>query len=131
MQLMPQTASELVGGRGNGDAESEINIFNPELNAELGTTYVRQLSALYDGQVEPVLAAYNAGPAAVARWKRRLGDIPNDVFVEEIPYHETRDYVRSVLSWKCKYEYLQSARIRLLDEEKRAAVAARSSLRKG
>jgi soluble lytic murein transglycosylase len=129
MQLMPQTASDLVSRRGV-DAP-EIDIFNPELNAELGTTYVRQLLALHDGQVERALAAYNAGPGAVARWKRRLGEVPNDVFVEEIPYRETRDYVRAVLSWQRKYEYLQSARVRLLDEEKRAEVNELTLLRKG
>ena len=129
MQLMPQTASDLVNRRGV-DAP-EIDIFNPELNAELGTTYVRQLLVLHDGQVERALAAYNAGPGAVARWKRRLGEVPNDVFVEEIPYRETRDYVRAVLSWQRKYEYLQSARVRLLDEEKRAEVNDLTLLRKG
>ena len=129
MQLMPQTASDLVG-RG-GEAVPELDIYNPELNAELGTTYVRQLLALYDGDVERALAAYNAGPGAVARWNRRLGEVPSDVFVEEIPYHETRNYVRAVLSWQRKYEYLQAARVRLLDQEKRAAVKDLSALRKG
>jgi len=129
MQLMPQTASDLVG-RG-GEEVPELDIFNPELNAELGTTYVRQLLALYDGEVEQALAAYNAGPGAVARWKRRLGDIPSDVFVEEIPYRETREYVRSVLSWQRKYEYLLAARIQLMDQEKRAAVKDLASVRKG
>ncbi|MEC9466440.1 MAG: lytic transglycosylase domain-containing protein [Myxococcota bacterium] len=129
MQLMPQTASDLVG-RG-GEAVPELDIYNPELNADLGTTYVRQLLALYDGEVERALAAYNAGPGAVARWNRRLGEVPADVFVEEIPYHETRNYVRAVLSWQRKYEYLQAARVLLLDQEKRAAVKDLSALRQG
>ena len=121
--------SELAGH--SFEDETENDIFNPELNAQLGATYVRQLMALHDGRVERALASYNAGPSAVARWGRRLGETPDDVFVEEIPYRETRDYVRAVLSWKLKYEFLQAARVKLLDEEKRAAVTGLLQVRKG
>jgi soluble lytic murein transglycosylase len=63
----------------------------------------------FDSTIEYALAAYNAGPGAVRRWRKR-GKVPVEVFVEEIPYEETRNYVKRVLSWKRKLEFLERAR---------------------
>jgi soluble lytic murein transglycosylase len=52
----------------------------------------------FDRRVEYALAAYNAGPGAVTRWRQARGDLPVDIFVEEIPYAETRTYVSRVLA---------------------------------
>jgi len=75
MQLMPRTAESL----GVGDA------LDPEQNLDGGTRHLGSLLALYGGDVERALAAYNAGQGAVARH----GGIP--------PFQETREYVRKVL----------------------------------
>ena len=75
------------------------------------------------------MASYNAGPAAVQRWKNRLGDVPNDVFVEEIPYSETKDYVQRVLSWKQKYGFLGTTRQELSTITKRETIATPTSQR--
>jgi soluble lytic murein transglycosylase len=80
----------------------------------------------HGGQVEYALASYNAGPAAVSRWKNRFGDVPVDVFVEEIPYAETRDYVQRVLSWQQKYGFLDAARRQISTLTKIQAPAAKT-----
>ena len=78
-----------------------------------------------DGQVEYALASYNAGPAAVQRWKNRLGDVPIDVFVEEIPYSETRDYVRRVFRGNKSMAFLMTARREISIITKRETTDAR------
>ena len=110
MQVMPQTANEVLGFSSDSVESAEFDILNPKNNAEVGSVYLARMLRRHGGQVEYALASYNAGPAAVARWRNRFGDVPVDVFVEEIPYAETRDYVQRVLSWKQKYGFLDAAR---------------------
>ena len=93
MQLMPDTAAE-VAGAPVSDAELE----DPQRNAELGARYLRGL--LDQWQDNPLLsvASYNAGPGAVQGWSNdpRLRSAP-ELWVEAIPYPETRLYVKKVL----------------------------------
>ncbi len=110
LQVMPDTANEVMGYTAGSEESKQLDILNPKTNAELGAVYLSRMLRRNDGQVEYALASYNAGPAAVQRWRTRLGDVPIDVFVEEIPYSETRDYVRRVLSWQQKYGFLDNAR---------------------
>ncbi len=65
----------------------------PPLNVRLGTRYLRDLVARFDGQLPLAAAAYNAGEDAVDRWKTRGQNLDVDTFVERIPYAETRTYV--------------------------------------
>jgi len=92
LQLMPETAAELAG-RPLSDAELD----DPGRNALLGGRYLRQLLQRWSGDSLLAVASYNAGPNAVADWvpqgKRRLAE----VWVEAIPYPETRHYVKTVL----------------------------------
>lgn len=67
------------------EAYGASDLFDPYVNVEVGSRYLSSLIKDYDGDLELALAAYNAGPAAVARY----GGIP--------PYRETREYVRKVL----------------------------------
>ena len=96
MQLMPATARQVA--RELGLKKPRVrDLYQPELNMRLGAAYLRMQLDNLQGSVPLALAAYNAGPGAVASWKRRLGNIPDDVMAEEIPYKETRQYVQVVL----------------------------------
>jgi soluble lytic murein transglycosylase len=89
-----------------GDAAADLrldpptpeNLCDPEYNVRLGAWHLRKLLRRYDGSEVLALAAYNAGPGSVDRWLERSGEVPIDVFVEEIPFEETRAYVRLVIS---------------------------------
>jgi soluble lytic murein transglycosylase len=92
LQLMPTTAAE-VAGADVSDAELE----QPERNAELGGLYLRALFNQWQGNPLLAVASYNAGPGAVAGWiDPRLNGQP-ELWVEAIPYPETRLYVKKVL----------------------------------
>ncbi len=104
MQLMPATASQLGQRLGIGDP-GPYGVLDPELNIRLGSTYIREMLDRYSGNRLAAAAAYNAGPGRVDRWLR---DAPNefDLFVESIPFRETRDYVQAVLSYQVIFESL-------------------------
>jgi soluble lytic murein transglycosylase len=78
----------------------------PSLNIRLGTRYLSYLLKRYKGRVAYAVAAYNAGPSRVDRWKKRRSDRSLDEWVEEIPFDETRDYVKRVLSGFMAYRAL-------------------------
>jgi soluble lytic murein transglycosylase len=95
LQLIPATAQHVAVELGEAPPTTFVR---PEINIRLGVTY---LSKLYDAFYKnPVLAAaaYNSGPTAVDHWLLRLREMPCDVFVEEIPFRETRDYVKKVMA---------------------------------
>lgn len=92
LQLMPETAAELAGR-----PLSEAELDDPGRNALLGGRYLRDLLQRWNGDPLLAVASYNAGPNAVARWlDNRRPAIP-EVWVEAIPYPETRHYVKTVL----------------------------------
>ena len=92
LQLMPATAAEVAGG-----AVSGSQLEDPGRNASLGARYLGQLLAQWQGDPLLAVASYNAGPGAVAGWvDPRLQRQP-ELWVEAIPYPETRLYVKKVL----------------------------------
>ncbi|HEU4369790.1 MAG TPA: transglycosylase SLT domain-containing protein [Methylomirabilota bacterium] len=108
MQLMPATARPMAEHRGLAFAGGEL-LDDPGANLEIGTAF---LAGLLREFKDPrlALAAYNAGPARLRQWlqARRTGDL--EAFVEQIPFDETRQYVKRVmLSWE-EYRRLYSPR---------------------
>ena len=59
----------------------------------------------YDGQAYQAIAAYNAGPAPLEKWRAARGQLDPDFFVESIPWKETRDYVSRVLAFSVVYDW--------------------------
>ena len=88
MQLMPDTARRLERRR-----LSRRALFNPAVNVRLGVKYFRGLLDRFGMDAELALAAYNAGPEKVDEWKRRYPTSDRVLFLDLIPFAETRNYV--------------------------------------
>ncbi len=95
LQLMPDTAARLARDAGITDF-SPSQLVRPDLNLRLGALYLDRLTRRFDGALEAVAASYNAGPEAVAGWRRGTA-LPPEEWVEAIPYDETRGYAKRVL----------------------------------
>ncbi|MFO7630596.1 MAG: transglycosylase SLT domain-containing protein [Prochlorococcaceae cyanobacterium] len=105
LQLMPATAAELAGR-----ALEPASLKEPEANAELGARYLSQLLKQWGGELLPAVASYNAGPGAVASWINPQLQVAPELWVEAIPYPETRLYVKKVLGNAWSYQQLPSWR---------------------
>lgn len=91
MQLMPATAARFKTSKKENEKDSSTNI-------KLATTYLKDLVKRYNGNLAYAAAAYNAGEEALDRWIKWYGDrLSGTEFIENIPYSETRAYVKSVL----------------------------------
>jgi soluble lytic murein transglycosylase len=99
LQLMEGTANDMARLTGRGSVRTS-DLFDPAINVELGTQYMRVLADLYDAHPALIFAGYNGGQGNVNRWLRERGDLPLDLWVEEIPYDQTRNYVKRVtMTW--------------------------------
>jgi peptidoglycan lytic transglycosylase len=96
MQILPVTGERLAVESGSPVFSAE-QLYNPARNISLGTAYLQTLGERYGGNQPRILAAYNAGEAAVDKWQRRYPGVDDDEFVESISYRETRGYVKRVL----------------------------------
>ncbi|KQZ62446.1 lytic murein transglycosylase [Sphingopyxis sp. Root1497] len=108
MQVRPGTARDLA--RWNGDASGPGDLKTPAVNMDFGQRYLEYLSrdGSTGGQLPKVIAAYNAGPAPIARWQTEVRDQGDPLlYIESIPYWETRGYVGIVLRNYWMYEAQQ------------------------
>lgn len=103
MQLMPTTAVETA--RMVGVAHNDQDLYNAEHNLQLGSHYLNRLLEKYGGNRILATAAYNAGPHRVNKWLKERSNISFDVWIETIPFSETRGYVQNVLSFSVIYAY--------------------------
>jgi soluble lytic murein transglycosylase len=126
MQLLPGTADGVaknigihISGSGRvlrpdftiKDANN-VDAFKPEINIKLGTHYLASVLSRANGNALLAVASYNGGPGAVQKWlgqHRAAGYADFDSFVENIPYRETRDYVRKVFGSYWTYEEVYEA----------------------
>ena len=105
MQVVPGTGRSLARGAGLGAFETGL-LYRPEVNVHLGTRFVAELHDRFDGSLPLVLAAYNAGPTRARRWQEMPEADDPELFMERIPYRETRDYIRNVLAHHAIYRAL-------------------------
>ena len=108
-QIMPYTATEIGPRSGldhlsDTDFENETVLLQPPVNAAIAATLAGDLFALFGGALAPVIASYNAGEERVAIWWESARGLPEDLFVDTIPYSETRRFVREVLANVAGYQ---------------------------
>lgn len=103
MQIMPETARQIARTL-NEPWRKENSLFNPDVNIKFGTFYYKQLLNRFDGHFVLATAAYNAGPNRVVKWLPNDGQVPADIWIETIPYKETRKYVASVMAYAIIYQ---------------------------
>jgi soluble lytic murein transglycosylase len=104
MQILPSTGRKLAR-QAKVPRYNTAKLYDAETNIILGTRYLASLLSRY-GDTELALAAYNAGNSRVDRWLDEYGRADMAEFVERIPFSETRNYVKQVLSNKGRYDLL-------------------------
>ena len=105
MQLLIPTARTVARKYGStAVVNSAEDLYQPAVNIELGTAYMRDQLDKY-GRIEYMAVAYNAGPGRVAPWRASL-PMEIDEFVEAIPFKETKGYVQGVIRNAAQYRRL-------------------------
>ena len=113
IQIMPRTGRRIARYCSLGDYETG-HLFTPRINLNMGSWYLAQMLHRFQGQLILGLAAYNAGPHNVSRWFKELNFRGSDEFVEEIPFKETRQYVKRLIGFYGIYEWLYHRRDSIL-----------------
>ncbi len=102
MQVLPSVGATAARSEGYPEWD-EVLLYQPDVNMHIGLRHLAERWARCGGNLEAALAAYNAGSTPVNRWLARAGTVDPEVFIERIPYVETRDYVRRVLYNQARY----------------------------
>lgn len=113
LQMLPETARR-TASKWKRPRPSPDDLFNPVVNVPLGAAHLRELVDRFGGQTIVALAGYNAGPNAAARWMPSESLDP-DVWVENIPYNETRNYVQRILWHNVVFSWLKSGEPQKVD----------------
>ena len=100
-QLMPDTARDMANRMGLG----VIDLRNPEENLLIGAVYLSYLYKQFGNWLDALLA-YNSGLGRMRTWNRIYGELPGQLFLEAVPFLETREYGRKVLASAVAYGYL-------------------------
>ena len=104
MQLLPSTA-QLAAKRAVLPIPATRDLYDPATNIALGSFHLAWLIKRFDGQTPLAIAAYNAGEHRVDRWIKEAQGMPMDLWIERIPFRETRNYVKNVLAFRHVYAH--------------------------
>ena len=118
MQLMPATAA-LTAKKLGETPPSPSSLTNADTNVRLGSAYIKGLLDQYDGNRVLAAAAYNAGPGRVRKWRNQSNGQPVDLWVENIPYKETRNYVQNVMVFNAIYQERLNQPVDFLSDSER------------
>jgi soluble lytic murein transglycosylase len=105
MQIMPKTGKQ-IASQLKEKWQSDDSLYNPEVNVRYGAYYFKQLLSSFNGNFALATAAYNAGPNRVKTWLPKDQAMSADIWIETIPFKETRKYVSSVVSYAMIYQHL-------------------------
>ncbi len=115
MQVMPKTGTQTAKSIGmKGFRPSKLT--QAETNIPIGTAYMKQMLDKFNGNMVLATAAYNAGPHRVLKWLPKQGCVEPDVWIEQIPFNETRKYVRRVLYFANIYDWRLENKIKPIKE---------------
>ncbi|RUR20335.1 tetratricopeptide repeat protein [Legionella sp. km535] len=104
MQVMPQTAS-LVSKMSKIQYNDQKQLFLSNKNINIGIAYLQQLTKRFSNHPVLVAAAYNAGPRQVVYWLKNHPPKEIDVWIETLPWQETRNYLKNVMAFYVVYQY--------------------------
>ena len=104
MQIMPHTGRMLMRKAGRKLRRS-TQLLSPSLNVALGTRYIESLLSKSGGSPVLATASYNAGPHRVRSWRPEKGEVEAAVWIDNIPFTETRRYVRRYLAYSTIYQH--------------------------
>jgi soluble lytic murein transglycosylase len=100
MQVLPSVGATIARAERFPEWDPVL-LYQPDVNLAIGIRHLATRLRRVNGSTEVALASYNAGPTPTSRWLRLRGTHDPEVFVERIPFVETRDYVRRVLyNWE-------------------------------
>ena len=116
MQLMPATGKE-VARTIKLPYSGLSTLTDPGSNIRLGTSYLGQMAERYGGNRVLATAAYNAGPHRVDAWLPQVGNVDARIWIENIPFNETRGYVKRVLAAETIFHWRMTGEIRRLSDE--------------
>jgi soluble lytic murein transglycosylase len=108
MQLRPETAVRAARAAGLPPPAAR-DLFDADTNLTVGGAHLKALMTEFGDRLPVALAAYNAGPGAARRWLPP-NELDADIWIENIPYNETRAYVRRVLWHRLVFDWLESGR---------------------
>jgi len=112
MQIIPSTGKFVASIAGLRNFNTDM-LLDPEINLGLGTKYLSMLAEQYNSNLILMLAHYNAGPTNLNSWIERSDPREVDTFVENIPFNETREYIKKVISYYCFYTWLYGGNINI------------------
>ena len=104
LQLMDPTARS-VAQRHGIPYRGASDLYDPARNIALGVAHLGELERRFNGDWRLVAAAYNAGISRAREWQRERPDLDRDIWIETLPYFETRDYIPRVLAFATIYEW--------------------------
>lgn len=104
MQIMPATAKQLARNMRIAQPSTH-QLTQPETNIAMGVFYLKQLLEEFGGNMILATASYNAGPHRARAWQPRYGAMEGDIWVDTIPFRETREYVKNILAYQAIYRH--------------------------
>lgn len=122
MQMIPPTAKEIATELKIKNLEIPASLFEPDTNIKMGTYYFAKMISSFGNNVPFALAAYNAGPTRLKRWMQSAGVSPQltsspeyEVWVDLLPWNETRFYVKAILRNYLIYQLIDSSKVQVKD----------------
>lgn len=126
MQLMPKTAQS-TAKHNDIPYKNTSDLYLPRTNINLGVAYLAEMQKQFSNNQVYATAAYNAGPHRVKQWLKQRGELPVDIWIETIPFNETRRYVMNVMAYHAVYRTLAGQPSHILEGQTAFRLALQSS----